>query len=187
MSSKVIANCTRHIEALDAKIMDKRLAKGIVMSRLSPRETWSSKVHNGTLHLQIKKLQSEIDELQDSKTVLVEQLKKEEETKKNFDSFLRPIVEAGFLVFDNGKFAYTAQQLRVLKGLNDLSYGCHWVKPSIFEKAEVFLASKGFSLDSGDLPGDSSLLSEIYQKHISNTYTCLRYCFRNKSGNFTFK
>jgi hypothetical protein len=187
MSAKLIAKYKRCIEEWEVKILQKQRDQGFILKQLSPTENWSTRVKNGTLRLQIEKLQKDIYQLQTSIDMMQQRLRKEEETKRQFDLFLQPIIEAGFLVYDNGKNAYTAQQLRNLKEFNEVSVGCCLVNPKMFEKAEIYFASKGYNLNSGDLPGDLSLLSEKYKNYISKMYTCLHSSFLDKSRNFDLK
>jgi phage-related protein len=177
MSTKIIAKYERNIEEMSQKVSLFLQNLKTVESQISPIDNWSTRVKNGTLRTQRQTIQQGIDDLRACIDSVSQLLQEEKEKKKNFEVFLQPIVDAGFLVYNDGKHAYTAQQLKIIRNLNNVDSGCCLVNPKIFEKASDYFSSLGYSLDSEDLPGDSSLLPENYRGFITSIYSNLHDCF----------
>lgn len=176
MSNKLIAKYMRSIDEMQVKVLQKQQDLKTVRAQISPIDNWSTRVKNGTLKNHLIKIQNDIDELQASISCVNQKLKDTEQKERNFESFLQPIIKAGFLVYKDGKYAYTAQQLKILRGINEIDHGCCLVNPKIFDKADDYFSSLGYRLDSPDLPGDSDLLPEDYQKYIKSIFS-LYNCF----------
>lgn len=174
----------KKIDDCCVNIAQKQSDLEMLKNQLSAVDTWSTKVKNGNIRTQISKVQAAITELQTIVNFMVESLELQKSKRKQFDEFLKPILDAGYLVYDNGEKAYTAQQLKFLKDHNNISRGCCLHNPELFENAEIYFVSRGYSLGcpkysekaSEVFPGDPSLLSSKYVEYINKTYTDLRNC-----------
>lgn len=90
-------------------------------------------------------------------------------------------LEAGFLIYDNGEYAYTVQQLQFMKLYNDFAEDVCFHDPVLYDDAREYFQKKGVSLKSNTLPGNADFLPIEYKKYIA-TYSDLRaHCFGRAS------
>lgn len=142
----------KEIDDCNVNISQKQSDLEMLKNQLSAVDTWSTKVKNGNIRTQMSKIQATITELQKIVNTMVESLELQKSKRKQFDEFLKPIIDAGYIVYDDGEKAYTAQQLKFLKDHNNISRGCCLHNPELFENAEIYFASRGYSLGSDIFP-----------------------------------
>ena len=150
--------------------------KDALEKQLNPSPTWATKAKNANIRGQILEIESQITKL--SKVINTKTIEAEKILigKEKFDKFLQPIIDAGYLVYDDGQYAYTAQQLRILEECNEVTEGYCLHNPKLFERAKKFFRSQGVSLKSKKLPGNPCLLSTEYKRYITLIASDLRDC-----------
>jgi hypothetical protein len=150
--------------------------KKVLESQLDPNPTWATKAKNANIRDQIAGIQTQISKLKktiDTKTTEAEKLLI---GKEKFAKFLEPILKAGYLVYDDGEYAYTAQQFKILQSCNEISEGCYLHNPKLYKRASKFFRSQGISLKTSKLPGNPVLLDPEYKRFITQVGSDLRAC-----------
>jgi len=189
-----IGSLQKNIDELGANIAQKQIELDVLIKRLSTIDTWSTKVKNGIIRKQMFDVQNIIYELQKKLCDTVKSLELQETKRKQFAEFLQPIIDAGFLVYDDGEIAYTAQQLRFLKKHNEITEGSCLHNPELFKKAEKYFVSVGYTLCSKNennantiFPGDLSQLDTKYKNYVNKSLTSLRDCCFNNNRRLTIE
>lgn len=148
----------------------------LLLAQFSVDSTWKTKT-NENFHKKISKLNKQHIKLREQIIIKSSIIKTHIDAEKKFKKFLEPIIEAGYVVYDDGEYAYTAQQIQFMKLHNEFADGYFFHEPILYEKANEFFCHNRVSLKSKILPGNLELLSDDYKKYIA-TYSDLRdHCF----------
>lgn len=146
--------------------------------QISSTDTWAAKANNASIRKQILDLDIKIAKLKIFTDLKTSELRTHLDALAKFTQFLQPILKAGYIVYDDGKLAYTAQQLKFLKANNDFMKGFCFHNPTLYEEAEIYFRTQGISLKNKIMPGNPEMLSDEYKKYIESDFTDLRgYCF----------